>query len=147
MSSRSIHSMIERRSSRTDRSMPLRADSAWRRKLMTETPWTCWGYWKARKMPALPRISVSQSVMSSPLKRMLPPVTSYSGEARSVVARVDLPEPFGPMRAWTSPLPTVRSTPLRMSGAPSTPVGRARRPSISKRGAAGMPSSVLALSG
>ena len=53
MSSRSIHSMIDRRSSSTDRSMPLRADSAWRRKLMTETPCTCWGYWKARNMPGL----------------------------------------------------------------------------------------------
>ena len=29
----------------------------------------CWGYWKARNMPALPRTSVSQSVMSSPLKQ------------------------------------------------------------------------------
>src|SRR3954453_17435734 len=30
-------------------------------------------------------------------------------------ARVDLPEPFGPIRAWISPLPTERSTPFRIS--------------------------------
>ena len=37
---------------------------------------------------------------------------------------VDLPEPFGPMTAWTSPERTVRSIPLRIS-LPATP---ARRP-------------------
>ena len=58
MSSRSIHSMIDSRSSSTERSMPLRADSAWRRKLRTETPAISCGYWKARNMPALPRTSV-----------------------------------------------------------------------------------------
>src|SRR3954451_13203199 len=30
-------------------------------------------------------------------------------------ARVDLPEPFGPMIAWVSPERTVRSTPRRIS--------------------------------
>src|SRR5215210_2777753 len=40
---------------------------------------------------------------------------TYSGLASSADARVDLPEPLGPMRAWTSPSPTVRSTPLRIS--------------------------------
>ena len=47
--------------------MPLRADRAWRRKLMTDTPAMAMGYWKARKMPALPRMSAPQEVMSSPL--------------------------------------------------------------------------------
>ena len=37
---------------------------------MTDTPAMACGYWKARKMPALPRTSAPQSVMSSPLKRM-----------------------------------------------------------------------------
>ena len=50
--------MIARRSSSTDRSMPLRADRAWRRNWITETPGISSGYWKARKMPALPRTSV-----------------------------------------------------------------------------------------
>ena len=107
--------MIEMRSSRTDRSMPLRADSAWRRNWITETPAISWGYWKARNMPALPRTSGSHSVTSSPRRWIDPPVTSYSGEPRSAEASVDLPEPLGPMRAWTSPSATVRSMPLRMS--------------------------------
>ena len=70
---------------------------------MTETPGISWGYWKARNMPALARTSVGQSVMSSPWKRMRPCVTSYSGLASRALARVDLPEPLGPMRAWISP--------------------------------------------
>ena len=82
---------------------------------MTETPAISWGYWKARNMPALARTSVGQSVMSSPWKKMRPPVTSYSGLARRVLASVDLPEPFGPMMAWTSPGRTTRSTPFRRS--------------------------------
>ena len=76
MSSRFIQSMIASRSSSTDRSMPLRADRAWRRKLMTETPGMVWGYWKARKTPALPRTSGSQAEMSSPRNRMRPWVIS-----------------------------------------------------------------------
>src|SRR5919201_1348549 len=31
------------------------------------------------------------------------------------LARVDLPEPFGPIRAWISPFETSRSRPLRIS--------------------------------
>ncbi len=71
-----IHSMIETRSSSTDRSMPRRADRAWRRNWATGTPGISSGYWKARNMPALPRTSAGQSVMSSPLKRIRPAVTS-----------------------------------------------------------------------
>ena len=67
MSRRSIHSMIARRISSTERSMPLRWDRAWRRNWRTGTPETSWGYWKARKMPSRPRRSAVQSVMSSPL--------------------------------------------------------------------------------
>src|SRR5688572_31896654 len=32
-----------------------------------------------------------------------------------VLASVDLPEPFGPIRAWVSPFFTTRSTPCRIS--------------------------------
>ena len=46
---------------------------------------------------------------------MRPPVTSYSGLASRVLASVDLPEPFGPMMACTSPGWTTRSTPFRRS--------------------------------
>src|SRR4029450_10152131 len=45
----------------------------------------------------------------------------------STWASVDLPEPLGPMTAWTSPDRTVRSMPRRIS-LPATP---ARRPVIS----------------
>ena len=69
MSRRAIHSMIASRSSSIERSMPLRALSAWRRKLRTETPGISCGYWKARNMPDLARTSVGQAVMSSPLKQ------------------------------------------------------------------------------
>ena len=55
--------------------MPRRADMAWRRNWVTETPLRASGYWKARKSPAFPRTSVGQAVMSSPLSRMAPPVT------------------------------------------------------------------------
>ena len=46
-------------------------------------------------------------VMSSPQKRTDPPVTWYSGLPMRAEARVDLPDPLGPMRACTSPAPTV----------------------------------------
>ncbi len=119
-------------------SMPLRAPMAWRRNCRTGTPDTSWGYWKARKMPARPRSSGPQSAMSSPLKRSDPPVTTYSGLPISVDASVDFPDPLGPIRACTSPAPTVRVTPRRMSPV-SRPTegsaGAAWRSSISKRGA------------
>jgi hypothetical protein len=130
MPRRFIHSMIDRRSSSTDRSMPLRADSDWRRNWITDTPAISCGYWKARNMPALARTSVGQSVMSSPWYQIRPPVTSYSGLASRVLARVDLPEPLGPMMAWTSPGRTTRSTPFRRSAGAS--IGRARSPSTRK---------------
>src|SRR6266516_2784465 len=50
---------------------------------------------------------------------MVPPVTTYPGRPRRTLARVDLPDPFGPISAWTSPWRTVRSMPFRIS-LPST---------------------------
>ena len=132
MPRRFIHSIVNRRSSSTDRSSPLRADSAWRRNWITETPGISCGYWNARNIPALARTSVGHSVTSSPWKKIRPPVTAYSGEPSSVLASVLLPEPFGPMIAWTSPAFTVSETPRRMSV--PTPsggsAGRADRSSI-----------------
>ena len=115
MPRRFIHSIVASRNSSTDRSMPLRADSAWRRNWITETPGISCGYWKARNMPALARSSVGQAVMSSPLYLIVPAVTSYSGEPIRVVPSVLLPDPFGPMMAWISPALTVRSRPRRIS--------------------------------
>ena len=76
--------------------MPLRADSAWRRKLMTDTPGMVWGYWKARKTPALPRTSVSHSVMSSPLNRMRPCGDLVVGAAEQGVGEGGLARAVGP---------------------------------------------------
>ena len=95
MPSRFIQSIVARRSSSTLRSMPLRADSAWRRNWITETPGISCGYWNARNMPALARTSGGQSVMSSPWNRIRPAVTSYSGEPSKVLARVLLPGSVG----------------------------------------------------
>ena len=103
MPRRCIHSIAATRSSSTDRSKPLRADSAWRRNWITETPGISCGYWKARNIPALARSSAGQSVTSSPWNVTVPARTSYSGEPIRVDASVLLPEPFGPMMAWTSP--------------------------------------------
>src|SRR4051812_17235656 len=90
-----------------------------RRYLATVTPGTATGYWKAMNRPARARSSGSASVMSSPSKRICPSVTSRPGWPMTALARVDLPEPFGPMRAWISPERTWRSTPLRICLSPA----------------------------
>ncbi len=74
-----------------------------RRYLLTETPGIATGYWKAMKRPARERSSGSASVMSSPLKTIEPSVTSSAGWPMIALARVDLPDPFGPISAWTLP--------------------------------------------
>ncbi len=73
---RFIQSMSARRTSRTDMSKPLRADIACRRKLRTVTPANSSGCWKPRNSPRCARSSVGSSVMSSPLKRIRPELTS-----------------------------------------------------------------------
>src|SRR5215218_1154466 len=54
------------------------------------------------------------SSTSSPLNVTLRPVTLYRGRPARAYAWVDLPEPLGPIRAWTLPASTVRSTPRRI---------------------------------
>src|SRR5436190_640249 len=85
-----------------------------RRYLATVTPGMATGYWKAMNRPARARSSGSASVMSSPLKRIWPSVTSRFGWPMIAFASVDLPDPFGPISAWNSPGRTCRSTPLRI---------------------------------
>src|SRR5690242_11402664 len=85
-----------------------------RRYLATVTPGIATGYWKAMNRPARARSSGSASVMSSPLKRICPSVTSRFGWPMIAFASVDLPEPLGPISAWNSPGRTCRSTPLRI---------------------------------
>src|SRR3954447_8315202 len=86
-----------------------------RRYFVTVTPGTETGYWNAMKRPMRARSSGSASVTSSPLKTIWPSVTSSDGCPMIALASVDLPDPFGPIRAWISPLPTERSTPFRIS--------------------------------
>ena len=134
MPRRSIHSIVARRSSSTDRSMPWRADRAWRRNWITDTPGTSCGYWKARNMPALARSSAGQSVISSSPRNTRPAVTWYSGEPISDEASVLLPDPLGPMMACTSPGSTMRSRPrrigsIRRAGWSGVSAGSAHRPS------------------
>src|SRR6266446_2356547 len=88
--------------------------SAVRRKVMVATPGISNGYWKARKRPRAARSSGGSARMSSPSSNTSPCVTTYSGLPASTCASVDLPEPFGPMMAWTLPFPTESSRPLRM---------------------------------
>src|SRR5215208_3687542 len=65
--------------------------------------------------PMRDRSSGAASVMSSPLKEMVPSVTSRPGWPMIALASVDLPEPFGPIRAWIEPFSTSRLTHLRIS--------------------------------
>src|SRR3954453_6450780 len=137
MPSRFIQSIVASRNSSTLRSMPLRADNAWRRNWITDTPAISCGYWNARNIPALARTSGDQSVMSSPWKKTLPLGTSYSREANNVLARLLLAQPLGPMMACASPALTVRDNPRRISpgfsfGADSLGAGLACRSSMRK---------------
>src|SRR5215217_1587018 len=90
-----------------------------RRYLVVVTPGIATGYWKAMKRPATARSSGSASVMSWPSKTIWPSVTSRFGCPMIALARVDLPEPLGPMSAWNSPERTCRSTPRRMDFSPA----------------------------
>ena len=90
-----------------------------RRKFDTLTPGTSTGYCMARNRPARARSSTVIARTSSPSSVTVPEVTWYFGWPASEYASVDLPEPFGPMIAWVSPLPTVRSTPRRICLGPS----------------------------
>src|SRR5215213_2887892 len=98
---------------------PLMAVAAVRRKFDTETPGTSTGYCMARNRPARARSSTLIANTSSPSSVTLPEVIVYFGWPAIEYARVDLPEPFGPMIAWVSPDRTVRSTPRRISLASS----------------------------
>src|SRR5690349_18029886 len=86
-----------------------------RRKLETETPGISTGYCMARNRPARARSSTDISRTSSPSRVTVPLVIVYLGWPAREYARVDLPDPLGPMMAWVSPCFTVRSTPLRIS--------------------------------
>ena len=84
---------------------------------MTDTPSMDSGYWNARKRPALARASVAQWVTSSPSEADGPGGHLVAGWPIKVAARVDLPAPFGPIRAWTSPGADRQVHPLEDLGA------------------------------
>ena len=84
-------------------------------KLFTLTPGISTGYWNERNMPRWARSSGERPSRSSPRKVMLPAVFSNLGLPAITAERVDLPEPFGPMMACTSPLGISRLMPLRIS--------------------------------
>src|SRR3954471_19900186 len=94
---------------------PLTAVAAVRRKFDTDTPGTSTGYCIARNRPARARSSTVIARTSSPSRVTVPPVIVYLGWPAIEYARVDLPDPLGPMIAWVSPERTVRSTPRRIS--------------------------------
>src|SRR5437660_10195731 len=77
------------------------------------------------KTPSRARTSGDSSRRFLPSNSTSPRVTSYDGCPASTFASVDLPEPFGPMMACTSPLVTLRSMPFRIS-LPSTDAYRSR---------------------
>ena len=83
------------------------------------TPGISTGYWKPRKSPRRARSSMDISSRSRPMKVAEPSVTVNFSLPASTDASVDLPEPFGPMMACTSPAFTSRSMPRRIS-LPST---------------------------
>src|ERR1700722_3631557 len=99
------------------------AFSAVRRNVMVATPGISTGYWNARNTPFAERSSGDISKRPSPLNRISPPVTSSPGLPAMTWLSVDLPEPFGPMMACTSPRFTVSERPWRISRS-STPTCR-----------------------
>src|SRR6478752_779976 len=110
-----IASLTSLTQSRSFGASPRVAVAAVRRKLETETPGISTGYCIARKRPARARSSTVMASTSTPSRVTVPSVTVYFGWPAIEYARVDLPEPFGPMIAWVSPLLMVRSTPFRIS--------------------------------
>src|SRR5712691_8616650 len=102
-----------------------RALIAVRRKFATETPGIADGYWNARKTPARARASTGSFKRFWPSKRTWPRTILYLGWPMIASESVLLPEPFGPMIAWTEPLSITRSIPFRIVF-PSTLTTRSR---------------------
>ena len=91
-----------------------------RKKSVLPTPGNSTGYWKARKTPFCAASWASSSSKSSPSRVAVPLVASYAGCLAKTLLKVLLPEPFGPMMAWTSPGRTSKSNPFKMGCSFST---------------------------
>src|SRR5919202_6149585 len=126
---------------------PSMAVFAVRRKLDTVTPGTSTGYCMARNRPARARSSTVIARTSSPSSVTLPLVIVYFGCPAMEYARVDLPDPLGPMIAWVSPARTVRSTPRRISLSPCSDATVTCRSRISRVAMSGGTPSVAGVDG
>src|SRR5215217_7521500 len=89
--------------------------------VLTPPAWACWGEWKSTSRPS--RVIRHASRRYAPVR---------------ILIRVDLPAPFWPMTAWTSPRPTVSEAPSRAR----TPGKALLIPSIWRRGAGALIGSV-----
>ena len=78
--------------------------TAIRRYLATVTPGIATGYWKAMNRPIRERSSGSASVMSSPLKVIVPSVTSSAGVAHDRVGERGLAGAVGSHQGVDAPL-------------------------------------------
>ncbi len=79
------------------------------------TPGTSVGYCGTMNSPAWARFHVGRARRSMPSRLTPPAVTWMPGRPIRTWASVLLPEPLGPITAWTSPLRSSRSIPSRIS--------------------------------
>ena len=92
-----------------------------KRKFDIVTPGISAGYWNDKNNPSLDLLSGDACVISSPSKIIFPDKMEYLGCPIKAFAKVDLPEPLGPIRAWTSPGLICKETPFTIS-LPSTAI-------------------------
>ena len=83
------------------------------------TPVISGGFWKLTTIPSFARSSTLLSVMSMPMKTILPETTSYPGSPIKALSSVVFPDPFGPKRMWLSWLFRLKLISFRIS-LPST---------------------------
>ncbi len=94
--------------------------NAVRRKYAFDTPGISTGYWNARKTPACARASGA-------MREQILPHVGHAAAGHFVTRMAGdhlrqtsiLPEPFGPMIAWTSPAFTCSVMPFRISRSPA----------------------------
>ena len=80
---------------------------------LTVTPLNLTGCWKAKLMPNFALSVIDKEVISSPLNKICP--SDGVSIPAIILARVDLPPPFGPVITINLPSSIVRLTFLSMS--------------------------------
>ena len=83
--------------------MPLRCAIAWRRKLSTETPGISSGCWKPRNRPQRGPLLDREVGDVGAVEQDPAAGDRVGGVAEQRVGEGRLPEPLGPIRAWSSP--------------------------------------------